>query len=328
MHECMEATGMSDDRDNASPIAAEGPRATEEPDWTLVRSFIAVMREGSLTAAATVLGTTQPTVGRHVRDLERLTGDALFERHGQRLVPTERAQELFENAVRVERDMTALGRAFVEPLGAVAGTVRVTTSEIFAVHVLPDLLRPLLERHSELTIEVISSNAVDDLVRRDADIAVRFVRPVQPDLVARTVGEIALGLYASASYIEANEEPHSLPALLEHRMVTAPGAPEVRAFARERDIAFDRLRFALQSDSLLVRQSAVRAGIGIGPLHRWIGDSEASLTRVLPNLALPPLPIWLTSHADLKRSRRLRMVFDHIADGLKERFDRKMNDAE
>lgn len=297
-----------------------GVAAPDGPNWTLMRSFMAVMRAGSLTRAAAALGTTQPTVGRHMRTLEHAAGDALFDRQGQHLVPTERARDLYARARDVERDVTALARAFAAPLDAVGGTVRVTTSEIFAVHVLPPLLGPLLDRHPTLALEVVSSNTVEDLLRRDADVAVRFVRPSQPDLVARKVAEVPLGLYAARAYVERHGLPTSLDGLAGHRLVAEPGGPEIRAFLEPRGVPLDRLHLALQSDSLLVRQGAVRAGLGIGPLHRWIGDADPALSRVLPSLDLPALPVWLTAHADLNRSQRLRVVFDHLARTLGEQF--------
>ena len=319
MHERMiddsaDPGGRSDPRD---PSAEPSP---EPPDWTLLRSFVEVVRTGSLTAAARSLRTTQPTVGRHVRQLEARAGDALFDRRDGRLVPTERAAELFPWAERVAGEVLALGRAFALPVAALSGPVRITTSEVFAVHVLPALIAPLLGEHPGLSIEIAASDAVEDLVRRDADLAVRFVRPQQPDLLARRVGWVELGLYASPDYLKERGRPASVGDLDGHCIVGSAAGDEVRAFLDEHGIEASAATMAARGDSLLVRMAAIQAGLGIGPVHRWLADGDDALERVLPDVAPPSLPLWLVAHGDLARSRRLRVVFDHLANELAVRF--------
>ena len=288
-----------------------------------MRSFVEVVRTGSLTAAARNLATTQPTVGRHIRQLEQRAGDAMFDRRDSRLVPTERALELFGWAERVAGEVTALGRAFALPVADLSGPVRVTTSEVFAVHVLPGLIGPLLNEHPGLSIEIAASDAVEDLVRRDADLAIRFVRPQQPDLLARRVGTVELGLYAAPRYLAERGRPASVGDLHGHRIVGSASGDEVRAFLNEHGA--DAMKAAAivlpaRGDSLLVRMAAIRAGLGIGPMHRWLADGNEAFERVLPNVDLPSLPIWLVAHGDLARSRRLRVVFDRLASELAARF--------
>ena len=290
------------------------------PDWTLLRSFVEVVRTGSLTAAARILGTTQPTVGRHVRQLEALAGDVLFDRRDARLIPTERALDLFPWAERVEGEVTALGRAFALPVAGIAGPVRITTSETFAAHVLPGMLVPLIEAHPGLSIEIAASDEVQDLVRRDADLAIRFVRPKQPNLVARKVGGVEIGLYATKALLDRTGRPDGPRDLLAHRIISSVGGAEVNAFAAAHGIAAEMAPPALRVDSMPVRMAMVRAGLGIGPLHRWLADPDDVLERVLPDLVLRTLPIWMVAHSDLARSRRLRVAFDHLADALTERF--------
>ena len=300
--------------------APSEPLSDALPDWTQLRSFVEVVRTGSLTAAARNLRTTQPTVGRHIRQLEKRAGDALFDRRDGRLVPTERASELLPWAERVADEVVALGRAFALPVAALSGPVRVTTSEVFAVHVLPALIAPLLDEYPGLLIEIAASDAVEDLVRRDADLAVRFVRPQQPDLVARRVGWVELGLYASPDYLKERGRPTSVGDLDGHRIVGSASGDEVRAFLDEHGIEASAATMAARGDSLLVRMAAIQAGLGIGPVHRWLADRDDALERVLPDVALPTLPVWLVSHGDLARSRRLRVVFDHLANTLSDRF--------
>lgn len=290
------------------------------PDWLLIRSFVEVVRLGSLTAAARALRTTQPTVGRHVRQLEEMAGDALFERHGTRMVPTERARDLFPWAERIAGEVTALGRAFALPVADPSGPVRITTSEVFGTHLLPELVAPLIDAHPGLTAEIVATDAVSDLVRRDADLAIRFVRPDAPDLVARRVGGVKIGLYAARSYLDRAGRPHAPADLMRHRILSSLTGDEVRVFAAAHDIGAAGASVPLRSDSLLVRRAAVRAGLGIGPMHVWLADADPVLERVLPALVVQTLPIWMVAHGDLSRSCRLRLVFDHLCTTLHERF--------
>ena len=296
--------------------------ANADPDWTLIRSFVAVAREGTLTGAARALGTTQPTVGRHLRQLEERAGDALFDRRGTCLVPTQRALDLLPWAERVAGEVTALGRALALPVADLSGPVRITTSEVFGVHLLPALIAPLIEAHPGLTVEIAASDAVADLVRRDADLAVRFTRPRQPDLLARRVGECGIGLYASRAYLDRAGRPERLADLARHAIVASADAAEVMAFARAHGIDPAGTPMPARSDGTLVRMAMVRAGLGIGPLHTWLAAGDGAIERVLPEVVVRTLPIWLVAHGDLSRSRRLRAVFDHLAAALHEQFGR------
>lgn len=289
-----------------------------EAGWRLVRSFVAVMKAGTLTGAARLLGTTQPTVGRHVRELERLAGETYFLRRGNRLEATDHARAMFSRALDVEGAVTALARELAEPMRSRA-TVRLTTSTVFGTHLLPRLLPALLARASGVEIEIIATDAVQDLHRRDADIAVRFVAPTQPDLIARRVGFVALGLYATRAYLDRHGRPSTPADLSRHVLIASRDGAEVRTVA-ERLGVLPPERLPVRSDEFLVRHGLVRSGLGIGACQDWLAALAPELERVLPGVEAARLPVWLVAHEDLRRSRSLRLVHDALAEELGRMF--------
>ncbi len=304
------------------------PRTLDPPGpaWPWLRSFVAVVESGSLTAAAARLRSTQPTVGRHIRALERQLGETLFDRRPGGLVPTARATGLYERAAAAEQAVTGLaqslqsGAAGSERSAQLVGVVRVTTSVIFAVELLPSLLAPLLEQHAQLQVELTASDELRNLLRREADVAVRFVRPTQAEVVATLVGTLPIGLFAHRSYLERHGVPRRATALAEHTMV---GWEDPQAFVRaaaQHGVAIAPERVRLRSDSLLAQIAALRAGVGIGPCQVWLAQRHPELVRVLPRLVVGGLPVWVAAHDDLHRSRRIRTVFEHLVQQLRARF--------
>ena len=306
---------MARKKQQASP-----PPVAGDFDWALARSFLAVMRAGSLSGAARLISTAQPTVGRHIRALEAMAGDTLFDRKASGFHPTDRALELFERAVAAEGAVAALAQTIQAPAAELAGVVRITTSTIFGVEVLPELIARLMEAAPGLEFVLHAHEGVENLLGRDADIAVRFVRPAQPDLIATKVAEVAVGLFASRGYIERQGTPATMEDLAGHSFVTSEGAGETKAIAQARqiDLRHDQLR--LRTDNLLARIAAVRAGAGIGPCHVWLAQRYPELVRVMPDWDVARLPVWVVAHDDLKRSRRLRFVFDYLVTELKQAF--------
>lgn len=285
-----------------------------EPDWSLYRSFLAVLREGSLSGAARALGLAQPTIGRHIAALEQALGLALFTRAPHGLAPTPAAHRLEPHAEALAAGTEALLRAASDE-GAVAGTVRIAASEVVGAEVLPPILADLRAAHPALSVELTLSSVVADLLRRDADIAVRMVRPSQSALVARRIGTIALGLHAHPRYLARCGMPVDLAALDAHALI---GFDRETAYIRSLDPAamgLARRRFALATDSDLAQLAAIRAGFGIGacqvPLARRDG-----LVRVLPQAFALDLETWVVMHEDLRASPRCRAVFDALAAGL------------
>ncbi|HYZ64439.1 MAG TPA: LysR family transcriptional regulator [Acetobacteraceae bacterium] len=287
-----------------------------EPGWDLYRSFLAVLREGSLSGAARALGLTQPTIGRHIEALEQALGLPLFTRSGHGFAPTEAALELRPHAEALAASAAALLRAASGQGSGTRGVVRITASEVVGAEVLPPILARLQQEHRGLVIELVLSNRTEDLLRRDADIAVRMVRPVQEALVARRLGEIELGLHAHQHYLDRCGVPAILDDLRAHPLI---GFDQENAFIRDlraRGIALHRGMFTLRTDSDLAQLAAIRTGCGIGVCQVGLAQRDAQLVRVLPTAFSVKLETWLAMHEDLRASRRCRVAYDALAAGL------------
>lgn len=285
------------------------------PDWSLYRSFLSVLRTGSLSAAAREEGLTQPTVGRHVDALEKVLGVPLFTRSQHGLTPTEAALELQPYAESLEATAAALVRAAVGRAGT-RGTVRITASEVVGAEVLPAILTQVHELHPEITIELVLSNRTEDLLQREADIAVRMVRPTQQALLARHVGDVELGLHARRDYLERRGVPTSLEELRKHTLI---GFDRENAFIRSvraGGLPLERGMFALRSDSDLAQLAALRAGFGIGVCQVGLARRSPDLVRVMAKSVLFKLEAWIVMHSDLRSSARCRVVADALAAGL------------
>jgi DNA-binding transcriptional LysR family regulator len=291
-----------------------------EPGWELYRSFLAVLQEGSLSAAARSLGLAQPTLGRHVEALESALGLALFTRSQLGYAPTDAALALQPAAQALAAAAAALRRvASAQGDGdsdAVRGTVRISASEVVGVEVLPPILAALREKHPALVIELSLSNRLEDLLKREADIAVRMQRPQQDVLVAKRIGAITVGLHARDDYLERHGTPRTLDDLAGHALI---GFDRETAFIRSlrRELGgLKRDDFALRADSDLAQLAAIRAGFGIGFCQVGLARRDPRLKRVLARRFTVPLDTWLAMHQDLRGSPRCRVAFDALAAGL------------
>ena len=289
-----------------------------EPDWSHYRAFLAVLRDGTLSGAARNLGLTQPTLGRQIAELERQLGTALFIRSQRGLMPTDAARDIAPHAQAMAAAAGSMMRAASGGTSDAAGVVRITASETIGAEVLPPLLAEFRRANRGVTIELVLSNRVEDLLRGEADIAVRMVRPTQQALVARQIGEVRLGLYAHRAYLKHSPAPKSLAALAsDHALI---GFDQETPFLREMlsRLPITRNDFALRTDSDLAHLAAVRAGFGIGFVQHGIARRDRNLVAILPNQISLPMEMWLVLHEDLRASRRLRLMMEHLAKGLGE----------
>jgi len=285
------------------------------PDWDLYQSLHAVVRGGSLSAAARTLGLSQPTLGRHIEQLEQALGQTLFTRSPQGLRPTELALALAPSLEAMASAAQAALREVSGEADAVGGAIRLTASEVVGTEVLPAMLAEFHEQHPGVAIELALSNRAEDLLHREADIAVRMVRPTQTGLRARRVGSIGGGLYAHRRYLQRHGEPRALD---------APGHVAVgfdRDVAPVRSISeaypsLTRELFAFRSDSDLAQLAAVRAGFGIGGCQHGVARRDPNLVHVLDDQFSFELEVWVVMHEDLKANRRMRLMFDHLVAGL------------
>ncbi|WP_257458018.1 LysR family transcriptional regulator [Archangium lipolyticum] len=288
-----------------------------DPSWDLYRTFLAVLREGSLSGAARSLGLTQPTIGRHIEALEQAIGFQLFTRSQRGLAATEAALELLPYAEALSSTAASLLRAASGQGGTVKGTVRVSASEVMSIEVLPPLLTALREQYPELVIELAVSNTVEDLLRRDADIAVRMVEPSQESLVVSRLGTIPLGLHAHRSYLDRRGTPKRFEDLATHSVIGFDReTPAIRSLLKSVP-KFDVARFALRTNSDLAQLAAIRAGFGIGVCQVALARRDPNLVRVLSDAFELKLGTWLAMHENLKSTPRCRIVFDALAVGLK-----------
>jgi DNA-binding transcriptional LysR family regulator len=295
-----------------------------EPGWELYRTFLAVLQEGSLSGAARALDLTQPTIARHIDALEQALGIQLFVRSQRGLAATEVALDLKPYAEALASSAAAMLRAASGQRGSVSGSVRVTASEIIGAEVLPPILASLRVRHPALEFELVLSNTVDNLLRRDADIAVRMVEPVQEALVVRHVGDVSLGLYAHRSYLERHAEPRRITDLQQHSLIGYDRETPALRTLRQQLPGFDRVRFAFRSDSDLAQFAAIKAGFGIGVCQIAIARRDPDLIKVLTVLTGDfqfRFGTWVVMHEDLRSLPRCRAAFDGLVAGLMEHVD-------
>ena len=308
LHNCIHAN-ITLSKMNSSAVAAPF-------DWTLMRSFLAVLERGSLLGAARSLGSSQPTLGRHVAELERQLGALLFERTGRGLVPTRVALSIAEHARAMAGSAEAIGRTLTGQTRQVAGAVRITASQTVAVHLLPALLAKLREHEPAIAIEVVSSNTISNLLRREADIAIRMVRPDQTSLIARRIGQVEICVYAQQGYLRRRGVPRTPADLLRHDLIGFDQDDLIIRSFHAAGQPIERDAFGIRSDDHLMLWEALRAGLGIGFAARWLGDRDPLLQRILPELTIPPLPVWLTVHREIRSSARIRAVYDFLAQAI------------
>ncbi|AVQ08647.1 TPA: LysR family transcriptional regulator [Xanthomonas vasicola pv. zeae] len=284
--------------------------------WELYRSFLAVLEEGSLSAAARALGLTQPTVGRHVAALEELLAVPLFVRSQTGLLPTDAAQALRLHARAMADMAAALQRAAGRHGDALQGTVRISASEVVGAEILPPILAALRNAHAQLRRELVLSNRVQDLLHREADVAVRMIRPQQDLLVARRVGEIAIGLHAHPDYVDRHGVPQRPDDLAQHALVGFDTDTPFLRSARKGFPFWEHAAFALRADSDLAQLALIRAGCGIGFCQAALARRTPRLLPVLPQQVGVALDVWVTMHQDLRASAACSAVFAALAAGL------------
>ena len=285
-------------------------------DWQLYRAFLAVVRFGSLSAAARHLGLTQPTLGRQIAELEQALDLALFTRSPQGLVPTAASTALLPHAETMEAAAQALARAASGAADETKGTIRLTASEFVSGEVLPPILADFQDRHRGIVMELVATNRVEDLLRRDADIAVRMAQPTQEALVAKRIGTAPIHLYAHRNYLARRAMPKRIEDLLSHVMI---GIDRDQTSVRGIDLppfAITRETFTFRTDNDLVQLAALRAGVGIGGCQTGIARRDPNLVPILPKAIRFELEMWLVMHEDQRMDRRVRLLYDHLADAL------------
>ncbi|TNB48354.1 LysR family transcriptional regulator [Martelella lutilitoris] len=289
----------------------------DRTSWDHYRTLLAVLDTGTLSGAARRLGLTQPTVGRHIEALEAEAGQQLFTRSQRGLEPTDTARAMRHLAEGMAASADAIRRTASESRNSVAGTVRISASDVIAIEVLPEILAPLMAAHPALDIEVSVSDAVEDILARKADIALRMVEPKQEALLVRNIGMIPIGCFARKEVIERFGAPATLEEVEKRPTI---GFDHELVYIREALDAFGDLKmpaFDFRSDSNLAQLAAIRAGCGFGFCQAPIGRRDPRLEEVLQGQVPLSLPLWVVMHEDLRHSPRCRAVFDALVKGLK-----------
>jgi DNA-binding transcriptional LysR family regulator len=288
----------------------------DTPGWENQRAFLAVLREGSLSAAARALGVAQPTVRRRLEALERSVGVALFTRSPSGLSPSEAARELATHAETMAAAADAFSRAASGGSDASTGVVRISASHVVGALVLPQMLAGLREAHPGLVFELSLSDKTEDLLRHEADIAIRMVQPTQAAIVATRVGRIALGLFATADYLARHGTPKSVDEIGRFTLIGPDRDGYDLRLMRQSGLDWRRGMIGCRSDSHLAQLGAIHAGLGIGICQKALAARNPSLVPVLPDHFDLGLDTWVTMHEDLRRVQRIRIVFTHLVEQL------------
>lgn len=285
-------------------------------DWTLVRSFLAVLDAGSVMGGARALGAHQPTVSRHIAELEAQLGSPLFERTGRGVLPTAAALAVADAARLMQEGADQLGRTLRRQRDATTGTVRISTSAVAAAWLLPPVLAALHAAEPGIQVELVASNALSNLLRREADIAVRMLRPVQASLVARKLGEVAIVAAAHDRYLARAGTPRQPAELLQHTLIGFDrDDTHLRGFAAA-GLPVTREHFALRTDDHIAYGQLVAAGAGIGFVGAYNLAPWPGVRPLLPMLKIAPLPCWLAVHREIRGNRVVRRVYDFLAEAI------------
>ncbi|WP_299598496.1 LysR family transcriptional regulator [uncultured Tateyamaria sp.] len=284
-----------------------------QPDWSQIQSFAAVAEHGSLSAAARAQNSSQPTLSRHIAQLEATLGTRLFDRSSGGMVLTDEGTDLLAHATTMADAAARFGTDRDGHGKEIAGTVRLTASHVVANFILPPILCELHATYPGIEIEVIASDTTENLLRREADIALRMYRPTQPDVIAKHIADLPLGAYAAPSYIERHGAPDTLDDLMHHSMIGYDRSSLIIDGFAQRGFKVGRDFFAFRSDDQVLCWHMVVAGYGIGFGQRRVGDADPRVVRVSKDMDVGSMPLWLTAHPDLRRIPRVRRVYDWLA---------------
>ncbi len=287
-------------------------------DWNQVRAFLATVEEGSFSGAARVLKTTQPTIGRQITELESKLGVTLVERSVRGPKLTESGRDLLDHVQAMGEAATLISMVAEGKSQEVTGEVTVTATDLFSASMLPRLLVPLREAAPGVRVRIVASSDMQNLTQREADIAIRHVRPEQPDLIARHVGDFRANLYAAASYLDRMGRPKGPRDVAAYDFVGNADPERLVAPLHNMGIPVRADRFVMSSESGVVAWELVKAGYGVSMQPEVLGDAEPGIEKVLPEFPSLEFPIWLVTHRELQTSRRIRIVFDLLARGLLE----------
>jgi DNA-binding transcriptional LysR family regulator len=285
-------------------------------DWNQARAFLVTAEEGSLSAAARALGMAQPTLGRQVDALEQELGVVLFERVGRGFTLTPSGLELLDHVRAMGEAAIRVSLAAAGQSQSIEGTICIAASEVHAAMLLPPIIAKLRQAEPGIHIEIVASTKASDLKRREADIAIRNFPPTEPDLIAKKIRDVPARLYAAPSYLERIGNPRLPYDLRRADFISIDSSGMFLKGLNALGLNLTERNFPIMTENYLVMWELVKHGLGIGILDGNIGDAEPLVRRVLPDFEPFMFPIWLVAHRELNTSRRVRVVFDLLAEEL------------
>lgn len=285
-------------------------------DWNQVRAFLATAEEGSLSAAARALGLTQPTLSRQVNGLESELGVTLFERGHRAMELTPSGLELLEHVRAMGDAATRVSLTASGQSQAVDGKVSITATNMFAAWYLPPIVAQIREQAPGIELEIIAANESLDLLRREADIAIRHGQPDHGDLIAKRIGQMTANLYAAKDYLDRIGRPRHPQDLADADFIGFEKPDQLLELYNGMGIPVTRDHFKVYSASGVVIMALVEQGLGIAVGTQDVAERSETLEQVLPSMPPIDVPIWLVTHRELHTSRRIRLVFDMIAEHI------------
>ncbi len=284
-------------------------------DWNRARAFLVSAEEGSFSAAARALGLTQPTVGRQVAALEEALGVVLFTRAGHALELTPTGMDLVEHARAMAEGATQLSLVAAGQSAQLEGRVCVAASQLISAYLLPPVVARLRVEHPGIELELVASNATQDLRRREADIAVRNFQPEQPGLIAKKVGDREACMYATPAYLARVGHPKTPADLSRAEFFGFDRTERMIGYLRPLGVHLTERNFPIVAENHLVQWQLCKQGAGICIVMDEVGDADPDVVQVVPEIRIP-VPVWLVTHRELRTSRRMRVVFDVLAETL------------
>lgn len=286
-------------------------------DWNQARAFLATVEEGSLSGAARALGQTQPTLGRQVTALEEELGVVLFERIGRSLELTQSGRELVEHVKAMGEAASRVSLTASGQSQTIDGSVRITASDVMAGYTLIPALEKLRQVAPLLEIDIVATNDIQDILRREADIAIRHVRPEQPELIARLIKEETASFYGSQKYLAKRGTPQTMEDLKAHDLIGFGDNARMIEYLSGIGIELSTDNFKIGSASGVVAWQMACNGLGLAIMSDSLAAQFPQMVRLVPDMKPLVFPVWLTTHRELHTSRRIRLVFDHLAEYLK-----------
>lgn len=285
-------------------------------DWNRARGFLVTAQEGSLSAAARALGTTQSTLSRQVSALEEELGVVLFERVGRGLELTPSGQELLEHVQKMGDGAKAMALAAAGQSQTLEGKVRVSASQAIALFQLPRIVSKLRQEQPGIQFEILASDSTSDLLHREADIAIRHYQPTEQTLIAKKIRESPTHLYAAPAYLERIGNPRSIKDLTHAEFIGFDDSDRFIKVLREHGLNLSKENFNIVTANTLVQWEFVKQGLGIGLIPANIAEAETGIIRIFPEFEPLMIPLWLVAHRELQSNRRIRYAFDRLAEEL------------